>query len=308
MNFFIVGAGAMGCLFAARLKKAGFGVFLRDYDPERAERINRKGIRVEGIDGEYRVAVATLSTPPPIVPEVILICVKSYATAVAAQAVKDWLSPEAMIVTLQNGLGNMETLEQIFGSSRVLGGVTSEGATTLAPGRIRHAGRGETVIGPNQHPAISAIAAAFNAAGFVTRAVEEVDNLIWSKLIVNVGINALAAITRLKNGRLPDLAGTRQVMEAAVQEACLVAQAKQIQLPYPDPLARVLEVCRLTADNIASMLQDVLKHKQTEIDYINGAIVREGARLAIPTPANQTLTALVQAIQESYAQRLSVKN
>ena len=153
MNFFIIGAGAMGCLFAARLKKAGFTVFLRDYDPERAERINHKGIRVEGIDGEYHAAVATFSTPPPIAPEVILICVKSYATAVAAQAVTGWLSPEAVIVTLQNGLGNMETLEQIFGSSKVLGGVTSEGATTLAPGRIHHAGHGETVFGEtgNRH-------------------------------------------------------------------------------------------------------------------------------------------------------------
>jgi 2-dehydropantoate 2-reductase len=305
MNFFIVGAGAMGCLFAARLQKAGFAVFLRDYDPQRAERINRKGIRVEGIDGEYRAAVATFSTPPPIAPEVILICVKSYATAVAAQTVKDWLSPEAVIVTLQNGLGNVETLGQIFGASRVLGGVTSEGATTLAPGRIRHAGRGDTVIGPNHHPAIAAIAAAFNAAGFKTRTVAAVDNLIWSKLIVNVGINALAAITRLKNGRLPDLPGARIIMAAAVKEAVTIAQTKQIQLPYPDPLARVLEVCRLTADNIASMLQDVLKHKQTEIDYINGAIVREGARLGIPAPVNQTLTALVQILQETYQERLA---
>ncbi|RPI79183.1 MAG: 2-dehydropantoate 2-reductase [Desulfobacteraceae bacterium] len=305
MNFFIVGAGAMGCLFAARLQKAGFKVFLRDYLPDRAALINRKGLRVEGIDGEYEVEVPTLTTPPAFKPEAVLICVKAYATAVAAQAVKEWLPPEAVIVTMQNGLGNVETLEQIFGPDRVLGGVTSEGATTLAPGRIRHAGRGDTVIGPSRHPQTAAIAAAFNAAGFKTRTIEKVDNLIWSKLIVNVGINALAAITRLKNGRLPALAGAKTVMEIAVKEAVAVAQAKQIQLSYPDPLARVLEVCRLTADNIASMLQDVLKHKQTEIDYINGAIVREGERLAVPTPVNQALTALVHAIQESYEDRLA---
>jgi 2-dehydropantoate 2-reductase len=305
MNFFIVGAGAMGCLFAARLKKAGYPVFLRDYLPDRASLIDRKGVRVQGIEGEYEVAVPTLATPPPIEPEVVLICVKSYATATAAQTIKDWLSPQAVIVTLQNGLGNVETLKQIFGQARVLGGVTSEGATTLAPGRIRHAGRGETVIGPASHPKAAEIVTALNQAGFQTRSIEEVDDLIWGKLIINVGINALTAITHLKNGRLPEIQGTRQAMEAAVKEACLVAQAKQIQLPYPDPLARVLEVCRLTAANIASMLQDVLKQKQTEIDYINGAIVREGARLGIPTPVNQTLTALVQALQESYQDRLA---
>jgi 2-dehydropantoate 2-reductase len=305
MNFFIVGAGAMGCLFAARLQQAGFTVFLRDYLSDRAALINRKGLRVEGIDGEYEVAVPTLTTPPPFKPEVALICVKSYATAVAAETVKDWLAPQTVIVTLQNGLGNVETLKQIFGETCVLGGITSEGATTLAPGRIRHAGRGETVLGPAGHPRTAEIVAALNQAGFKTRSIEQVEDLLWGKLLVNAGINALAAITRLKNGRLIELAGTRAVMEAAVSEALAVVQAKRIRLPYPDPLARTSEVCRLTADNVASMLQDVLKQKQTEIDYINGAIVREGIRLNIPTPVNQALTCLVQTIQESYKDHLA---
>jgi 2-dehydropantoate 2-reductase len=131
-----------------------------------------------------------------------------------------------------------------------------------------------------------------------------VEDLIWGKLIVNVGINPLTAITRLKNGRLPDLPSTRMIMEEAVKEAVAVAQAKGIDLPYSDPLARVIEVCHATAENVASMLQDVLNRRETEIDAINGAIVREGKIMNIPTPVNFTLLSLVHAIQDTYQERL----
>ena len=144
---------------------------------------------------------------------------------------------------------------------------------------------------------------AFNQAGFQARSVKDVKDLIWGKLLINVGINALTAITGLKNGRLPEMDGTRLIMEEAVKEAVAVAEAKNINLPYPDPIGRVIEVCRATAGNIASMLQDVLKEKLTEIDFINGAIVREGQALGIPTPVNLTLTSLVQVIQKTYQER-----
>jgi len=119
-----------------------------------------------------------------------------------------------------------------------------------------------------------------------------------------VGINALTAITRLKNGLLPEIEGTKAVLEGAVHEAVTVARARGVSLPYPDPLERVLEVCRATSGNMASMLQDVLRQRETEVAFINGAIVREGKALGIPTPVNSTLTFLVQAIQESYDQRV----
>jgi 2-dehydropantoate 2-reductase len=211
-----------------------------------------------------------------------------------------------MVVTLQNGLGNVEILKQVFGKDRILGGVTSEGATLLGPGNIRHAGQGETIIGPGGDPDGPAekLVSAFNQAGFKTKSVDSVNDLIWGKLIINVGINALTAITRLKNGRLPETRGTRLIMEEAVKEALAVAEAKNIQLPYPDPLSRIMEVCEATAANIASMLQDVLKERETEVDAINGAIVREGEALGIPTPVNRTLTALVHAIQETYHERI----
>jgi 2-dehydropantoate 2-reductase len=295
----------MGSLFAARLQKAGFEVTLLDYIRERATQINDQGIQVEGVTGHYTVKVPTTTGSLPKSPDLVLICVKAYDTREAALNIKSWLKPETAVVTLQNGVGNREILEEIFGGDRVLGGVTAEGATLLGPGKIRHAGRGETIIGPSGNPGSPAdkMVDAFNRADFQTRSVNDVKDLIWGKLLINVGINALTAITRLKNGRLPELEGTRLVMEEAVREAAAVAKAKNIKLPYNDPVGKVIEVCRSTAGNVASMLQDVLKAKLTEIDFINGAIVREGRALGIPTPVNLTLTSLVQVIQTTYRER-----
>ncbi len=303
MHFLVVGPGAMGCLFSARLKRAGYDVTLLDYIEERARQINNQGIRVQGLSEEYRIHVPTVSGTFPTVPDLVLICVKSYKTRDAALAIRHGIGPQTVLVTLQNGLGNVEILQEFFGEERVLGGVTAEGATLLGSGEIRHAGQGDTIIGPGGDPDDPAekLVSAFNQAGFNCNSADHVKNLIWGKLIVNVGINPLTAITRLKNGLLPDLSGTRMIMEEAVKEAVAVARAKGIDLPYSDPLARVIEVCRATAGNVASMLQDVLKQRQTEIDAINGAIVREGKEMNIPTPINRTLTALVQAIQDSYA-------
>lgn len=306
MNFLIAGPGAMGCLFAARLKEAGHGVTLLDYRPDRAVLINENGIKVEGITGEYHVQARATSEDIPERPDLVLICVKAHQTRKAAEKIKACLGQEIQVLTLQNGVGNLEILEEIFGTGKVLGGTTAEGATLLGPGHIRHAGQGDTIIGPEGDPngPIAEVVSAFNAAGFKTRSVEKVNDLIWGKLIINVGINALTAITRLKNGRLPEIEGTRSIMEKAVAEAVAVAQAKGIELPYPDPLGRVMEVCRATAGNIASMLQDVLKQRITEVGFINGAIVREGYAQGISTPVNQTLTCLVEAIQETYQERL----
>lgn len=294
----------MGCLFAARLKMAGYRVTLLDYLEERAAQINQQGILVEGVSGEYIAKVPVVTGRLQEIPDQVLICVKAYKTREAGLEIKDAIGPNTVIVTLQNGIGNLETLEGLFGSERVLGGVTSEGATLLAPGKIRHAGQGETIVGPGEEsdgPA-GILFSAFNKAGFKTRLVEGVDNLIWGKLIINVGINALTAILRVKNGRLPELAGARRIMEEAVREAVAICEAKEIPLPYADPIGRVMEVCHATAGNIASMLQDVLKSKMTEIEAINGAIVRTGQELGIPTPVNMTLTSLVQGLQESYGE------
>jgi 2-dehydropantoate 2-reductase len=302
----VVGAGAMGCLFAARLRLAGFPVALVEKVPERRDTIAREGIRAEGVTGEYTVPVPMSSGKPSLSPDVTLVFVKSSDTREAADSVKPWLDRDSSVLTLQNGLGNVEILAEILGKGRVLGGTTSEAATLLSHGKIRHAGQGKTLIAPLDGPATKAreIASAFLLAGFESEVSQGLDSLLWGKLIVNVGINAIAAITRLRNGQLPQFPEILAMIEEAVKEAAAVAKAKNVTLPHADPLSRVLEVCSATSDNVSSMLQDVLNKRPTEIDAINGAVVREGKALGIPTPINRTLTSLVRVIQQTYLTRV----
>jgi 2-dehydropantoate 2-reductase len=302
MHFLIVGPGAMGCLFGTMLSRAGHRITLLDYREERARLIRERGIRMEGISGEHTVVVDAVTSVPAHIPDVVLVCVKANSTEKVAHDLAGWIPPRVPVLTLQNGLGNVEQLEEALGRHRVIGGITAEGATLLGPGHIRHAGRGDTLIGTHgaEMEWLARIARAFKESGFETRSVEDLDSVIWGKLIINVGINALTAVTRLKNGRIPQVPATGELLAAAVEEAVKVAQQKRIRLPYEDPVRRVEAVCEATAENIASMLQDVLNHRLTEVAFINGAIVREAMAASIPTPVNWTLTRLVEAIEQTY--------
>lgn len=306
MKILIVGPGAMGCLFAARLSRAGIDTFLLDHDKKRAEEIAGQGIIVHDISGNYTVKVP-IATEPQNPPDAILICVKSGKTNDAAESIKRIITEDTLVATLQNGLGNVEILEEILGKNKkITGGVTSEGATLLGTGKIRHAGAGDTVLGEKENTGdvISAIIDALNMAGFKASSSSRIDDLIWGKLIVNAGINALTAITGLKNGRLTEFRGSLNILKNAVNEAVAVSKAAGINLPYDDPVARVLEVCRATEHNIASMLQDVLNKRMTEVDFINGAICRAGEKSGIPTPVNRMLTDIVKTIESSYYERI----
>lgn len=308
MKILIIGPGAMGCLFAAFLSKTQ-EVILLDKNHKRAQAINGQGIIIEGISGNWQAKVnATADTTNLSSIDLILVCVKSYNTKEAICQAKPCISEKTMVLTLQNGLGNIEVIGEVAGQDKVLGGVTSQGATLLADGHIRHAGRGETVIGridgkiPVQ---LREIREAFNKVGLETRISRDIKGLIWSKLIINVGINALTAVTKLNNGRLLEFEGTARILRNAVTEAVKIAKKKRIKLIYDDPLAKVEAVCEATATNVSSMLQDVLKKKRTEIDFINGVVVRQGQSLGIPTPVNSALVDLVKTIEASY--ELTVK-
>jgi 2-dehydropantoate 2-reductase len=217
------------------------------------------------------------------------------------------MGPETAVLTLQNGLGNIEAIGRALHPDRALGGTTSMGATVLGVNHIRHAGWGETVIGEpggEQTARATAILERFRRSDLAVSFTDNLPGLLWSKLIINVGINALTALTRLHNGELLDHEGTRAVMEMAVDEAMRVARARGVRLLYDHPVEKVAEVCQATAGNISSMLQDVLKEKKTEIEQINGAVVREAAGLDIHTPVNATLVGLIKALEESYEKRI----
>lgn len=303
MKITIVGPGAMGCLFGAFLIKAKEEVYFLDINEERAKRITREGIKVEGLSNFSVKAQATTKSDEIGISDLVIICVKSYYTDEAIKCAKGLIGDNSIVLTLQNGIGNIQTLSEAVGGDKVVGGVTSHGATLLDAGHIRHAGKGETVIGKCDGKILGAvrnISNLLNKAGFEAKISKDINSLIWSKLIINVGINALTAITRLNNGRLIEYDGTKEIMRSAVLEAAKVAKKKRIKLIYDDPVQKTESVAVATKGNISSMLQDVLKGKRTEIDYINGAIVRQGRNLGLPTPVNSVLTDLVKTIESSY--------
>ncbi len=311
MKIGIVGPGAMGCLLAGNMVRAGNEVLLLDHEKERAEVINLQGLSIEGIQGAFQVKVPVTLNPLDLSQvELIINCVKAYDTQTVARTLKN-IDPGPYFLTLQNGVGNVEHLGEYLPKEKILAGITSHGATDLGPGQVRHAGQGDTFIGygfpemdrgPDSDSLLKMIQEMLTQAGFKTQSVPKVQNLIWSKLLINVGINALTALTRLPNGKLLDFPGTQLILEEAVQEGLLVGKKKGIEFIYADPLEQVKKVCRLTGSNVSSMLQDVLKQKRTEIDFINGVIMREGAIYRIPVPINKVLTCLIKTIEESYGQ------
>ncbi|MBU0548132.1 MAG: 2-dehydropantoate 2-reductase [Candidatus Omnitrophica bacterium] len=304
MKIVIVGPGAMGCLFTAFLSKSKEEVWLLDKNKENAARINEIGISLEGISGAWQAKPRVTANVQDIgKSDLVLICVKSFHTKQAVEQVKPLLQENTKIMTLQNGIGNIEIIAELVGEDKVIGGITNEGATLIDIGRIRHAGRGETIIGTLNGKApveIRSIREIFNKVGLQTKMSRDIKSLAWSKLIINVGINALTAITRLPNGKLIEFEGTKRILRDAVTEATRIAKRKRIKLIYDDPLAKVEAVCESTAANISSMLQDVLRKKHTEIDFINGVIVRLGQELGIAVPINKLLVDLVKTIESSY--------
>lgn len=304
MKIVIVGPGAIGCLCAAFLSKSKEEIWLMDKNNERAAKINQQGISVEGVSGNWQASVKASADVKEIgSADLIIICVKSYDTKDTIKQVKPLIRDNTNILTLQNGIGNIEIIQEVAGPDKVIGGVTNLGATLIDIGHVRHAGKGETVIGriDGKIPVeMRFIRETFNKVGLETRISRDIKGLLWSKLIINVGINALTAITRLNNGRLIEFEGMRKILREAVTEATRIAKRKRIKLIYDDPLAKVEAVCEATATNVSSMLQDVLRKKRTEIDFINGVIVRQGQELGIPVPVNSFLVDLVKTIEASY--------
>ena len=308
MKIVIVGPGAMGCLVAAFLSKSKHEIWILDKSKKRAEIIAKNGIKLEGISGNWKARVSATNNAKDIKSaDLVIICTKSYDTKSAIKSAAEIVNDNTSVVTLQNGVGNVEIIADEIGEDNVIGGVSNLGATLLGDGHIRHAGCGETIIGriDGKIPVLMRdIREIFNKVGIKTRISRDIKSLIWSKLIINVGINALTAITRLNNGRLVEFVGTREILKDAVTEAVKVAKRKRIKLIFDDPLSKVESVCEATATNVASMLQDVLKQKRTEIDFINGAIVRQGKSLGVKTPVNEILVYLVKTIEQSYNLRV----
>ena len=305
MKTAVVGAGAMGSLFGALLAEAGNEVWLYDVWEEHVSAVNQNGLKIER-EGRTRTVRMNATLDPARIgrAELVIIFVKSSHTRTAAQTAGTIADPDGSVMTLQNGMGNADIIAEFMAPDRILAGTTSHGATMLGAGRIRHAGIGPTTIGAwaasgQGQQRLGKVADFFNSAAIETQAVADVRGVVWNKLLINIGINAITALSGIKNGQLLDLEITRELSRRAVEEAMAVARAQQIEIKA-DAVEIVYKVAEATAANRSSMGQDVDNKRQTEIAAINGFIVQEAGRLGIEAPINFALTALIETLQSHY--------
>jgi 2-dehydropantoate 2-reductase len=303
MKIVMMGPGAMGSLFGGLLTLLGEEVWLVGIREEQVETICSVGLTFEE-KGKVQIIPmnATYDVTSVGEADLVIFFVKTYDTEKAVSDALVLEKEDTIFLTLQNGLGNEEVICKKMDRKKVMLGVTGHGSTLLRPGHIRHAGWGKTFVGELDHRITDRtirIAQMFCKAGIETEASSNIHDQVWGKLLVNVGINALTALTGFKNGQLADYPETVSLMEKLVLEAAEVARRKGIHIEE-NPMDKVRKAVEATRENRSSMGQDFDQRRKTEIDAINGAIVREAQLLGIPVPFNQAVTDLVKAIEKSF--------
>ncbi len=309
MKIGIIGPGALGCLFASRLFLAANEqneILLIDHNPDRAAMLNDQGIFYESDDVKQQLAIPLRSTPAEMGHlDVLFFCVKSHDLEQSLIFAGPLISSTTLLIFLQNGIKHLQydTREDIPGIP--VFATSSEGATRLAPGHIKHAGKGETYLGfLSQHQQtdverLKQLANILQQGEINSRVSNDILSRIWAKLFVNVGINGLTAIFNITNGEILTSPALLDKMKGLVKEAEQVALASGVTIKE-DPVKVTLTVCKNTAQNISSMLQDIRNHRPTEIDAINGAISVLGHKKNIATPLNNNIISQVKKIEKKY--------
>lgn len=303
MKISVLGAGALGSAIGGTLQEAGAQVTLINRSPAFVAAVRRDGLILRDGGVDRRVAIAAATSCADLAPaDLVIVLVKSFHTREAISTAAPIIGPDTLVLSLQNGLGHEDILAEAVGRERVLAGKTYVGGVMLAPGHVIAGVRGkETLIG-ELAGGISAraerIAAFFSAAGLTTHVSADIVATIWDKLLINVATGALSAITRLTYGDLYAVPELRDTALAAVAEAMAVAQARGVRLGISVPQQAWDKAgAGLPPEFKASMLQSLEKGSLTEIDYINGAVVRCGAQCGVATPVNAALVACVKGIE-----------
>lgn len=294
----VMGAGAVGCYYGGMLARAGHRVTLIGR-AQHVQAIESEGLRLEATRFDERVRLSA-STEPGAVQgaQLVLFCVKSSDTESAGLQVRPHLAPDALVLCLQNGVDNAERLRSVLPPQQVAAAVVYVATEMAGPGHVKHHGRGELVI--EATPQSEAIARLLIAAGVPTEISANVRGALWAKLIVNCAYNALSAIAQVPYGPLVQAAGVPAVMRDVVAECLAVAQAEGVQVPGDMALA-VRRIAETMPGQYSSTAQDVARGKPSEIDHLNGLVVRRGEALGIATPANRVLHALVKLVESKKA-------
>ncbi len=296
----IAGPGAVGTVLAIHLYRRGHPVILAARDARRARLLAERGLTLIDDNGvtNVRFPVVPLDTREPPAVAFVCVCVKARDTADFVRAGARLLRVAGQVVSMQNGFGNTETLGRVTGP--LVGATPGFGATRLSEHETRLAGLTVTHVAPVSDAAADAAHAwvgMLRDSGLPARFHASFETIRWSKLAINAAINAVSAINGVPNGAIMATPEPRDSALAAVAEAAAVARAQGIALIYDDPAAELRRVCRATAANRSSMLQDVEAHRETEVDAINGAVVSRGRELGIPTPINEALLHAVKALR-----------
>jgi 2-dehydropantoate 2-reductase len=298
----VMGAGAVGCYFGGMLARAGAPVTLIGR-PARVDAITKDGLFLDAIQFQEQVSIAA-STDIAAArgAEVVLFCVKSFATEEAAKSLAPQLAPGAVVISLQNGVDNVERMHSAA-HLNAIPAVVYVAVAMSAPSRVKHSGRGDLILGhllKDGPPAdLDSLSAVFNRAGIPCRESGNIEGDLWTKMIMNCAYNAISALGRAKYGRLVSNPYTRDLMRRVTEEAVAIARAGGVRLPDLDMVDAVWKLAETMSEATSSTAQDIARGNRTEIDSLNGYLVRRGAQLGIPTPVNQTLHALVKLLEES---------
>jgi 2-dehydropantoate 2-reductase len=298
----VIGVGAMGSLFAGRLAPHA-DVRMFGHWPAQLAAIKASGMHVCHPDGRQTVHAVRVTDDVRRVGQVdaVIVLVKHRQTDRAARQAAQILAPDGVVVTLQNGLGNLSRIADVVGHHRATLGVTPQGAMLLAPGVVRDTGAVHMALPPEAPSAMALglerLVGCLRQANFLVHVVPEADSLVWGKLAVNAGVNPLTALLGVHNGFVAEHAMARTVVWRAATEVAAVGRAQGIALPYADAGQYAVEAARATAMNQSSMWQDVRRGAPTEIEAMCGAIVRAGQAYGVPTPVNALLYRLVKLLE-----------
>lgn len=306
MKILVFGAGAIGSFIGGMLSQA-YDVTLIGRKPH-LDAINEHGLSVTGKTNlifypktAENVDDYLIKYGEDVKPDLVIITVKSYNTHVAIQALQPIIDESVRILSLQNGLTNLETIKNYYRRSQVIGGVISHGVIFQKPGHIKHAGEGEIILGGFGHVPkedVKEVTSAFNEAGLNSLYTDNILGEMWVKAAVNASINPLTAIIGRKNGYLLEVQEFTKLVENICNEVVTVGRAAGIKLPQCDMINKTKTVIRLTSENKSSMLQDIERQRQTEIDSINGAIVNVGKKYGVDAPINETLTIMIKGLEQ----------